>query len=92
MYFSVLILSRSGLLHNPIINAGAIMSSSLIRSDLPNADRLEYLNNIIRALSGDKPPGFNNAVFHSERETADRNFALAHHMRERGAFQTVVNP
>lgn len=84
--FNELTLSRSGLPHNPMINAGAIMSSSLIRRDLPNADRLEYLNNIVRALSGDKPAGFNNAVFHSERETADRNFALAHHMRERGAF------
>jgi glutaminase len=88
--FNELTLSRAGLPHNPMINAGAIMTSSLIRRDLPNADRLEYLNNIICALSGDKSPGFNNAVFHSERETADRNFALAHHMRERGAFPEGV--
>ena len=69
-----------------MINAGAIMTSSLVRRDLPTADRLEYFSNIIKMLSGDHMPGFSNAVFHSERETADRNFALAHHMRERGAF------
>ncbi|MBU1618410.1 MAG: glutaminase A [Gammaproteobacteria bacterium] len=84
--FNELTLNRIGLPHNPMINAGAIMSSSLMRRDLPTADRLEYLNSIVKALSGDRQPGFNNAVFQSERETADRNFALAHHMRERGAF------
>lgn len=84
--FNELTLNKNGLPHNPMINAGAIMSSSLIRRDLPMADRLDHLSSMIGALSGNKMPGFNNAVFHSERETADRNFALAHHMRERGAF------
>ena len=84
--FNELTLNRMGLPHNPMINAGAIMSSSLIRRDLPMADRLEYLSNVFAATMGNRAPGFNNAVFHSERETADRNFALAHHMRERGAF------
>ncbi len=88
--FNELTLNKTGLPHNPMINAGAIMSSSLIRRDLPTADRLEYLNNIVKALSGNQSPGFNNAVFHSERETADRNFALAHHMRERGAFPEEI--
>ena len=84
--FNELTLNKSGLPHNPMINAGAIMSSSLIRRDLPLADRLDHLSQTIGALCGNGAPGFNNAVFHSERETADRNFALAHHMRERGAF------
>jgi glutaminase len=88
--FNELTLNRTGLPHNPMINAGAIMTSSLIRRDLSNADRLEYLNNIVKKLCGNISPGFNNAVFHSERETADRNFALAHHMRERGAFPAGV--
>ena len=84
--FNELTLNRDGLPHNPMINAGAIMSSSLIRRDLPMADRLDYLGGVYGAVMGKHVPGFNNAVFHSERETADRNFALAHHMRERGAF------
>jgi len=84
--FNELTLNKSGLPHNPMINAGAIMTSSLIRRDLPTSDRLEYLTNVVTAVSGRKPVHFDNAVWHSERETADRNFALAHHMRERGAF------
>merc|ERR1712110_567443 len=31
-------------------------------------------------------PGYNNSVYHSEKATADRNFALAHFMREMGSF------
>lgn len=84
--FNELSLSKDGLPHNPMINAGAIMTSSLIKRGCSSADRLEYLNDLVKTLSGDVPPNFNTAVWHSERETADRNFALAHHMRERGAF------
>jgi glutaminase len=84
--FNELTLNGNGLPHNPMINAGAIMTSSLIRRDLATADRLEFLTDLVTVLSGNRPCHFNNAVWHSERETADRNFALAHHMRERGAF------
>jgi glutaminase len=84
--FNELSLNASGLPHNPMINAGAIMTSSLIRRGLTTADRLEFLSDLVTALSGNRRCHFNNAVWHSERETADRNFALAHHMRERGAF------
>ena len=92
--FNELTLNKCGLPHNPMINAGAIMTSSLIRRDLPTADRLEYLTGLVTSLSGQNPCHFDNAVWHSERETADRNFALAHHMRERGAFpdETAIRP
>jgi glutaminase len=84
--FNELTLNSKGLPHNPMINAGAIMSSSLIRRDQAMADRFDYLSTLVGRLSGGVSPGFDNATFHSERATADRNFALAHHMRERGAF------
>jgi len=84
--FNELTLNKGGLPHNPMINAGAIMTSSLIHRELSTADRLEYLMGLITALAGQEPVHFDTTVWHSERETADRNFALAHHMRERGAF------
>ena len=92
--FNELTLNKNGLPHNPMINAGAIMTSSLIRRDLATADRLEFLTDIVTALCGKKPVHYDNATWHSERETADRNFALAHHMRERGAFPpgTSIRP
>ena len=84
--FNELALNKNGLPHNPMINAGAIMTSSLIQRHLPTADRLEHIMQLVGALCGNQRCGLNSAVWHSERETADRNFALAHYMRERGAF------
>ena len=43
------------------------------------------------ALSGDEKPRFSTAVYLSERATADRNFALAYYMREKGAFPSDVD-
>ncbi len=84
--FNELTLNKAQRPHNPMINAGAIMCTSLIWPELAMAERFENLSRLIGALAGDRHPGFNNAIFHSERDTADRNFALAHYMREVGAF------
>lgn len=84
--FNELSLNKAGLPHNPLINAGAIVCASLWRPTLPMADRFERLTDLITTLSAGVRPGFDNAIFHSERDTADRNFALAHYMREVGAF------
>ncbi len=89
--FNELTLNKQGLPHNPMINAGAIMTSALIKRSLSTADRLDYLTSLIESLSGGRPCHFNNAVWHSERESADRNFALAHLMREQGAFPDGVD-
>lgn len=84
--FDDLTLSEEGKPHNPMINAGAIMCSALIRPDLDVADRFDYVRSKWRALAGNQRIGFNNAVYQSERQTADRNFALGYYMREHGAF------
>jgi glutaminase len=39
-----------------------------------------------QTLSGGARPGFSNPIYLSERQTADRNFALGYFMREKGAF------
>ncbi len=84
--FNEITLNRASLPHNPMINAGSIMCSSLIKPDAPLADRFDYVTETWRNLTGGARVGFNNSVYHSEKETADRNFALAHFMREVGAF------
>lgn len=86
MVFNELKLNRQGLPHNPLINAGAIMSCALLRRDLNPADRFDAVIRTWQALSGGVRPGFNNAIYLSERQHADRNFALAYFMRENGAF------
>ncbi|RHY34744.1 hypothetical protein DYB32_000683 [Aphanomyces invadans] len=68
--------------HNPMINSGAIMSSSLIRRDLPLHQRFEHIMQTWKALCGDTPVGFDNSVCLSERSSADRNWCLGYMMRE----------
>lgn len=89
--FNELSLNNAGLPHNPLINAGAIMCCSLLHNDLNIADRFDYVFNTWRKLCAYKNVSFNNAVYLSERQTADRNFALAYFMRENKAFPKGVN-
>lgn len=42
-------------------------------------------------MSGGEIFGFNNAVFLSEREAADRNYALGFYMRENKCFPEKTN-
>jgi glutaminase len=85
--FNELALNPRGLPHNPMVNAGAIMTTSLIRPGEDIADRFDHVAATWRRLTGGGRVGFNNAVYLSERQTADRNFALGYSMRESGAFR-----
>jgi len=84
--FNELALNPQGLPHNPMVNAGGIMTCSLIRPQADIADRFDLVAETWARLAGGRRPGFSNAVYLSERATADRNFALGYSMRERGAF------
>lgn len=42
-------------------------------------------------MAGGEDLGFNNAVFLSEREAADRNYALGFYMREHRCFPEKAN-
>ena len=42
-------------------------------------------------MAGGADIGFNNSVFLSERDTADRNFALAYFMKENKCFPPGFN-
>ena len=84
--FNELTLNKDGRPHNPMINAGAIMTSSLIDPSLNVSDRFDHVLDKWELLSGGRRPGFNNAVYLSEKQTADRNFALGYFMKENKAF------
>ncbi|AJC49513.1 glutaminase A [Allofrancisella guangzhouensis] len=84
--FNAIALNKYNLPHNPLINSGAIMTCSLIKPEWNIADRFEYITKVWKDLSGGESVGFDNATYHSEKETADRNYALAHYMKEVGAF------
>lgn len=73
--------------HNPMVNSGAIIVTSLIQNNLNLADRFDYVLERYKSIAGGQYIGFNNAVFLSERFTADRNFAC----RFRGIHSNYSN-
>jgi len=106
--FNELTLDSRNRPHNPMINAGAIMSAAFVKlnekrrlkkrgTDNGNGtrgwagERFDYVLNKWQTLCGGEKPRFSTSVYLSERETADRNFALSHYMRERGAFPDDVD-
>jgi glutaminase len=84
--FSEITLDARGRPHNPMINAGAILTAALIRPGCTVLERFDLISRLWRAAAGGDAPGFDEDVFESERRHADRNFALAYFMREHGCF------
>ena len=78
--------------HNPMINAGAIMTCSLIKPDENEANRFDFVQEYFRKMmNGNCYLGFDNSVYLSEKSTADRNFALAYFMNENKGFPEHTN-
>ncbi|CAG0918944.1 unnamed protein product [Notodromas monacha] len=88
--FNELVLDHNQKPHNPMINAGAILTASLLQTlvhpEMKHSEKFDWLMSYFKRLAGGQPIGFNNAVFMSEREDADRNFALAYYMKENHCF------
>ena len=73
---------------NPMINAGAILTTSLVRAAAP-AERFERIRDVLSRCAG-RPLGVDDAVFRSEHGTGDRNRALAYLMHHAGSLTTDV--
>jgi hypothetical protein len=72
------VLNKDGIPHNPMINSGAIMTVSLIRSGDEQASRFEHILDFFQRLAARRGEvGFSNSIYLSERATADRNFCLS---------------
>lgn len=84
--FNELTLNHDSRPHNPMINAGAIATCSLIKQGTPVAERFDHVTEQWRRLAGGAKPGFSNAVYLSEREKGDRNYALGYFMKEKRVF------
>lgn len=78
-----------------MINAGAILVCSLLktldRPEMTLAEKFDYVMSFFSRLAGNEGLGFNNAVFLSEREAADRNYALGFYMREYKCYPEKTN-
>ncbi|MEU7016583.1 glutaminase A [Streptomyces sp. NPDC046385] len=70
---------------NPMINAGAIATTALVRADGP-AERFARILACLSAFAG-RPLGVDEDVYASEAATGDRNRALAYLMRSAGSLR-----
>jgi len=74
-----------------MLNSGALILCALQKPELPLADRCEYVQEKFRQIAGGEYIGFSNATFLSERETADKNYALGYYMNAHQAFPPNTN-
>ena len=85
--FNSITLTPDGLPYNPLVNTGAIMTCSLVDMKSNASERFDNVMNWYKRLCGGLvKPGFSNSIYLSERETADRNFAMAYLMRGGDCF------
>ena len=89
--FNELCLNEDGLPHNPLINSGAIMAASLVKPNDDQAARFEFITDYWKRLLANNFNSFNNSVYLSEKDTADRNYCLGYMMQERGTFKYGKN-
>ncbi|XP_067405109.1 glutaminase kidney isoform, mitochondrial isoform X2 [Emydura macquarii macquarii] len=84
--FNKLFLNEDDRPHNPMVNAGAIVITSLIKQGANNAEKFDYMMQFMNNMAGNEYVGFSNATFQSERESGDRNFAIGYYLKEKKCF------
>ncbi|MBD7915248.1 glutaminase A [Clostridium sp. Sa3CUN1] len=81
--------SDSGKPYNPMINAGAIVTTSLIDGKDVN-EKLEKILEFMRTVTNNDDISVNERVYLSEKETGNRNRALAYFMKSTGVLDGDV--
>ena len=69
--------------HNPMVNAGALATSALVRGK-DSAEKLERVLELVRRYAANDRLEVDEELFRRELETADRNRATAYLMRSQG--------
>ncbi|KAL9189211.1 hypothetical protein ACHAXT_011701 [Thalassiosira profunda] len=79
--------------HNPMINAGAMMTCSMVYPELTRQERLEKVIDYWKELSGGIGDciGYSSDTYKSESGSADQNWCLAYMMKEFNAFPECFN-
>ncbi|XP_073699956.1 glutaminase 2b isoform X4 [Garra rufa] len=81
--FNKLSLDEEDKPHNPMVNAGAIVISSLIKPGVNKAEKFDYVMDFVKKMTGMEYVGFSNPTFQSEKETGDRNYAIGYYLKEK---------
>ncbi|MCM3088566.1 glutaminase A [Bhargavaea ginsengi] len=75
---------------NPMINAGALSVSSMIKGDSVE-ERLGRLIQLTELIIGEEGIGYNEEVAQSELETADLNRAMAYYLKQHSVIEEEVD-
>lgn len=86
---SIIKLDSANRPHNPMVNAGAIVMTNLVRGD-DNAGKLSRLSAMYERYMGHTPV-IDASVFTSERETGHKNRAISHLMLNYGMLSGDVD-
>ena len=74
---------------NPMINAGAIVVTSLVKGS-SNKEKFDRIMDIFKIISNNPFLKFNERVYLSEKKTGDRNRAMAYFLRDVGVIEGDV--
>ncbi|MFC4871456.1 glutaminase A [Negadavirga shengliensis] len=84
--YNGLVLNQESLPHNPMINAGAIMTCSMIKPGETMENRFSHVKETWSNLCANSDIGFDSSVANGKDKGYQRNMALSYHMLEQGAF------
>ncbi|MBU5437387.1 glutaminase A [Tissierella sp. MSJ-40] len=73
---------------NPMINAGAIVATSLIKGS--GEEKFNRLLNLIRKITENPNITYNEEIYLSEKDTGDKNRAMAYLMKNMGIIEGNV--
>lgn len=76
----------NGIPRNPFINAGAIVTTDILLSYIPNAQN--YFINIVRELAGNEKLDYSPIIAKSEKATGYRNIAICNFLK---SFNNIKN-
>ncbi|MGL5151318.1 MAG: glutaminase A [Clostridium sp.] len=76
--------------YNPMINAGAIVTTSLIDGETEE-EKLQRMIDFVRKATDNENISINEEVYISEVETGDRNRALAYFMKSNGILDGNID-
>ena len=80
---SIVFDERNNRPYNPMVNAGALATTNLVRGK-NNAEKLERMLGVLRRYAGNEGLAVDEDTFEAEVRTADRNRATAYLMRSDG--------
>lgn len=75
---------------NPMINAGAIAVTSMIKGN-NSEEKIERILNLFKLLTGNDSLNINNDVYKSELRTGNRNRSIAYFLKDNGIIEGNVD-